>query len=222
MGGGGGEEEERLPWSHGRWALASSPGGPTQTSQGSPPSYLRWSKTNLAAHLRTLFPAGRLGLSASVRQRYGPICLPVLATDRSELSWTHPSQRPRINVTEGVGPPGHHPRLKNVAGLNRTRPSTPMRTAGGLSTAGGASTVTLHDHAHRRWPGYLRVLWVRDLCQRLVGPRLSGRCHGGALPWRSRRGDALVSWRHHSGAPPLLSRHIGARLFGRCVCGALP
>ena len=35
------EEEERLPRSHGRWALASSPGGPTQTSRGSPPSYLR-------------------------------------------------------------------------------------------------------------------------------------------------------------------------------------
>ena len=30
------EEEERLPRSHGRWALASSPGGPAQTSQGSP------------------------------------------------------------------------------------------------------------------------------------------------------------------------------------------
>ena len=40
-----------------------------------------------------------------------------------------------------------------------------MRTAGGLSTDGGASTVTLHDHAHRRWPGYPRVLWVRDVCR---------------------------------------------------------
>ena len=30
------EEEERLPRSHGRWALASSPGAPTQTSRGSP------------------------------------------------------------------------------------------------------------------------------------------------------------------------------------------
>ena len=35
------EEEERVPRSHGRWALASSPGGPTQTSPGSPSSYLR-------------------------------------------------------------------------------------------------------------------------------------------------------------------------------------
>ena len=26
------EEEEHLPRSHGRWALASSPGGPAQTS----------------------------------------------------------------------------------------------------------------------------------------------------------------------------------------------
>ena len=57
-------------------------------------------------------------------------------------------------MTEGVGLPGHHPRLKNVAGLNRTWPSTTMRTAGGLSTDVVASTVTLHDHAHRRWPGY--------------------------------------------------------------------
>ena len=121
-----------------------------------------------------------------------------------------------------MGLPGHHPRLENVAGLNRTRPSTTMRTAGGLSTAGGASTVTLHDHAHRRWPGYPRVLWVRDVCQCLVGARLSRRRHGGALPWRLCRGDALVSWRHHGGAPPSLSRHIGAWLLGRCVCGALP
>ena len=52
------EEEERLPPSHGRWAFASSPGGPTHTSQGRTPSYLRKSKTDLAAHLRTLFPAG--------------------------------------------------------------------------------------------------------------------------------------------------------------------
>ena len=37
------EEEERVSRSHGR----SSPGGPTQTSQGSPPSYLRKSKTDL-------------------------------------------------------------------------------------------------------------------------------------------------------------------------------
>ena len=51
-------------------------------------------------------------------------------------------------MTEGVGLPGHHPRLNNVAGLNRTRPSTTMRTAGGLRTAGVVSTVTLHDHAH--------------------------------------------------------------------------
>ena len=65
---------------------------------------------------------------------------------------------PASTGTEGVGLPGHHPRFENVAGLNRTRPSTTMRTAGGLSTAGVASTVTLHDHAHRRWPGYPRVL----------------------------------------------------------------
>ena len=39
------EEEERLPRSHGRWALASSPGGPAQTSHGSPPSYLRKSNS---------------------------------------------------------------------------------------------------------------------------------------------------------------------------------
>ena len=60
---------------------------------------------------------------------------------------------PRSTGTEGVGLPGHHPRLKNVAGINRTRPSTTMRTAGRLSTVGVASTVTLHDHAHHRWPG---------------------------------------------------------------------
>ena len=65
---------------------------------------------------------------------------------------------PGSTCTEGVGLPEHHPRLENVARLNRTRPSTTMRTAGGLSTAGGASTVTLHDHAHRRGPGYPRVL----------------------------------------------------------------
>ena len=29
-----------------------------------------------------------------------------------------------------------------------------MHAAGGLSTAGVASTVTLHDHAHCRWTGY--------------------------------------------------------------------
>ena len=44
-----------------------------QTRQGSPPSYLRWSKMNLAAHLRALLPAGRPSLSVGVRQRYGPI-----------------------------------------------------------------------------------------------------------------------------------------------------
>ena len=117
-----------------------------------------------------------------------------------------------------MGLPGHHPRLENVAGLNRMRPSTTMRTAAGLSTAGGASTVTLHDHAHRRGPGYPRVLWVRDVCQRLVGARLSRRRHGGALPWRLCCGDALVSWRHHGGAPPSWRLAVGAV---RLWCSAL-
>ena len=31
-----------------------------------------------------------------------------------------------------------------------------MRTAGALTTAGVASTVTLHDHAHCRWRRYPR------------------------------------------------------------------
>ena len=35
--------------------------------------------------LRSLLPAGRLGHSVGVRQRYGPMCSPVPATDRSEL-----------------------------------------------------------------------------------------------------------------------------------------
>ena len=74
-GKGGGEEEEeeeRQQRSHVRWAAASSPGGPTQTSRGSPLSYLRQSKTNLAAHLRALRPCQ----SAGVQRPYGPILRP--------------------------------------------------------------------------------------------------------------------------------------------------
>ena len=99
------EEEERLPRSHGRWALASSPGGPTQTGQGSPPSYLRKSKTDLVAHLRTLLPAGRPGPSAGVRQRDGLICLRVPVTNRPK-ALDPPESRP---AREGVGLPGASP-----------------------------------------------------------------------------------------------------------------
>ena len=103
------EEEERLPRSHGRWALASSPGGPAQTSQGSPPSYLRKSKMDLAAHLRTLFPAGRPGLSVGERQRYGPICLQVPVTNRLKVLDPPESASQNRPAREGVGLPGASP-----------------------------------------------------------------------------------------------------------------
>ena len=69
--GGAGEECQQR--SHVRWAVASSPGGPTQTGPRSPPSYLCRSKTNLAAHLRALLLAGRPGHSVGVRRLYGLI-----------------------------------------------------------------------------------------------------------------------------------------------------
>ena len=55
------------------------------------------------------------------------------------------------------GSPGASPPTSNAA-RQRARSGPTMRTAGGLSTPGVASTVTLHDHAHRRWPRYPRVL----------------------------------------------------------------
>ena len=97
------EEEERLPRSHGRWALASSPGGPAQTSQGNPPSYLLKSKRDLAAHLRTLFQAGHLGRSAGERQRYGPICLQVPGTNRPKVRNPPESASKNRPAREGVG-----------------------------------------------------------------------------------------------------------------------
>ena len=147
-----------MPRSHGRWALASSPGGPAQTSQGSPPSYLRKSKTYLAAHLRTLFPAGHPGLGAGERQRYGPISLQVPITHRLKILDPPEAASQNRPARKGVGLPGASPQAYADSWAKRTRPSTAMRTAGGLSTAGVASTVTLHDHTHCRWPGYPRVL----------------------------------------------------------------
>ena len=107
-GGGVEEEEEHLLRSHGRWAWASSPGGPTQTSQGSPPSYLRKSQTYLAADLRTLFrQAIRVSAPANdnttVRSasgslsptHYGPICLRVPVTNR--LRVVDPPESPSQN-----------------------------------------------------------------------------------------------------------------------------
>ena len=150
------EEEERLPRCHGRWALASSPGGPAQTSQGSPPSYFLKSKTDLAAHLRTLFPAGHPGLSAGERQRYGPIYLQLLGTNRPKI--LNPPELASQNrpAREGVGLPGHHPRLMLAPGPRERGPArlcalpaggvppvprvrshnTIRRIAGGLGTPG--------------------------------------------------------------------------------------
>ena len=154
-GRGGGGAPAAVPWTMG---LSIVPRGPTQTRHGSSPSYLRKSKTDLAAHLRMLLPAGRPGPSARVRQRHSPICLRVPVTnhpkalDPPELaSQSHPRR-------EGVGLPGASPPTYAGFWAKRTRPSTPMHTTGGLSTAGVASTVTLHHHAHCRWPGYPRVL----------------------------------------------------------------
>ena len=103
------EEEERLPRSHGQWALESSPVGPAQTSQGSPPFYLRKSKTDLAAHLVTLFLGGHPGLSAGERQRYGPICLQVPVTDHLKVLDAPHSASQNSPSLEGVGPPGASP-----------------------------------------------------------------------------------------------------------------
>ena len=103
------EEEERLPRSHGRWASASSPGGPTQTRQGSPPSYLRKSKTDLAAHLRTLLPVGRPCPSAGVRQRHGLIYLRVPVTNRPKALDPPESASQSRPAREGVGLPGASP-----------------------------------------------------------------------------------------------------------------
>ena len=98
-----------MPGSHGRWALASSPGGPAQTNRGSSPSYLRKSKTDLAAHLRTLFPAGHPGLSVGERQRHGPICLHVPNTNRLKVLNPPKSVSQNRPACEGVGLPGASP-----------------------------------------------------------------------------------------------------------------
>ena len=50
-----------------------------------------------------------------------------------------------------MGLPGPHPRLENVAGLNRTRPSTTMRTAGGLGTPGFCECGTCVTAIAPRW-----------------------------------------------------------------------
>ena len=105
------EEEERLPRSHGRWALASSPGGPAQTSQGSTPSYLRKSQTDLAAPLRTLFPAGCPGLSVGELQRHCPICLWVPVTNRLRVLDPLKSVSQNRSAGKAWVSPGHHPRL---------------------------------------------------------------------------------------------------------------
>ena len=78
-------------------------------------SYLRKSKMDLAAHLRTLFPASRLGLSVGERQHHGPICLYVPVTNR--LRVLHPPESASENrpPREGVGLPGASPPTYNVA-----------------------------------------------------------------------------------------------------------
>ena len=48
---------------------------------------------------------------------------------------------------------------------------------------------------HRRGPGYPRVLWVRDVCQRLVGARLSRR----AMVARRLCGGKVMVAAHRSG-----------------------
>ena len=143
------EEEEGLPRSHGRWALASSPWGPAQTSQGSPPSYLRKSKTDLAAHLRTLFLAGRSGLSVGERQRYGPICLQVPITNRLKVLDPPKSASQNCPAREGVGLPGASSPTCNVARQGaRSGPTT--RYAGTARAREFEDVITYGDKATGR------------------------------------------------------------------------
>ena len=51
--------------------LCFIPFGSTRTTRGSPPSFLHWSKTNVATHLRALLMAGRSSRNVGVQQRYG-------------------------------------------------------------------------------------------------------------------------------------------------------
>ena len=104
------EEEERQRLSHVRWA--SSLRGPMQTRGGGPPSYLRRSKSNLAAHLRALLLAGRPGHNVGVQQPdpsewVGCVCVGV-AWDPAPNGWgvwgwgaPPPPQRDGL---EGKGP----------------------------------------------------------------------------------------------------------------------
>ena len=70
---------------------------------------LRKSKTDLAAHLRTLFPAGRPGLSVGERQRYGPICLRIPVTNRLKVLDPPESASQNRLAREGVGLLGASP-----------------------------------------------------------------------------------------------------------------
>ena len=103
---GGGGARAAVPWTMG---LRIVPRAPAQSRQGSPPSYLRKSKTDILAHLSTPFPAGRPGLSARERQRHGPICLRVPVPNRLKVPDPPKSASKNRPTRAGVGLPGTSP-----------------------------------------------------------------------------------------------------------------
>ena len=83
----------------------------------------------------------------------------------------------------------------------------------------------LHRGKRHSPPGGLQVRHhgsVLLLSWRHVGAWLSGRRHGGALPWKSRHDGARVCRQHHGGSLPLSWRHVSAGLSRRLHGGALP
>ena len=150
------EEEERLPRSHGRGALASSPGGsrahlpgessvlPPQEQDGScrTPENALPSRPCGSQRRRTAIPRSDLPL--------GPYHQPSESLESARVSV------PKSVSARMSGSPWGIPPTYDVA-KQGVQSGPTMRIANGLSTAGVASTVPLHDHAHRRWPRYPRV-----------------------------------------------------------------